>query len=299
MNDIQEEINQYYQRVDIAPVYNTGQFDEMFREFNCCKKDSCRDACYKASNQAENFLFSPPTVPSVKVSQCYKDRKYKGNRIPRIVVVSLSLPQPEGPPVPPTEEMELGERTHWSGTLAMVRSLLHHFIAPENFPKPVRYSEDLKRNQDRMEVEKLFVHVRTAKCCSNADGEHQEPRKVYANCGRYLSEELRILKPDVIVTQGVPAKEETAKHVFDEDANTTATEVIDGIDHSIARIVNLKPVGDWKVYWLSTHFWIQRARYPQQAGPKIDSEQNEAGAMRENFVRYSEEIKKFMDAQGR
>ena len=177
MLDIQEEIDQYYQKVGIAPVYNTGCFDEMFSEFNCCKKDSCRDACYEASNRAENFLFSPHThTQSVKVSQCYIDRKYQGNRIPRIVVVSLSLPQPEGPPAPPEKEKKLRKGQHWTETLAMVRSLLYHFIPPENFPKPVAYWEDLKGNQDRMEVENLFVHARTAKCCSNAKGSQQEPR---------------------------------------------------------------------------------------------------------------------------
>ena len=298
MSDMEEEMDQYYQRVGIAPVYNTGCFDEMFSEFNCCKKDSCRDACYKASKQAENFLFSPPTQP-VKVSQYYKDRKYKGNRIPRIVVVSLSLPQPEGPPIPPTEKKILKKKQHWTETLAMVRSLLHHFISPENFPKPVTYWEDLKGNQDRMEVEDLFVHARTAKCCSTYNKSRQEPSKVYANCGPYFSEELRILEPDVIVTQGNPAHWAAETHAFDEDAKTTATEAVNGIDLSIARIVNLKHDNAWKVYWLRTVHPAGR-NYYSCSGLEIDSERNvRLGAMRENFVRYGEEIKKFMDAQGR
>ena len=80
----------------------------------------------------------------------------------------------------------------------------------------------------------------------------KNPGTVYANCGRYFSEELRILEPDVIVTQGNHAHWEAGKHAFDEDANTTKPEAVDGIDYSIARIVNLKHDSDWKVYWLKT-----------------------------------------------
>ncbi len=299
MNDMQKKIDQYYQKVGIAPVNNTGNFDKMFREFNCCKKDSCRCACYEDWNKAKDFRFSPPTASSVKVSQYYKDRKYKGNPIPRIVVVSLSLPQPEGPPVQPKKEKKLQKMQHWTETLAMVRSLLYHFVPPEKFPKPVTYWEDCKGNQERKKVEKLFVHVRTAKCCSNAQGSKQEPETVYENCGPYFTEELRILEPDVIITQGVPAHRAAERHAFDEDAKTTATESVNGIDYSIARIVNLKLDNAWKVYWLSTYFPNNRTCYRYQAGPEIDSEQDGVGAMRKNLVRYGKEIKKFMDAQGR
>ena len=78
MLDMQEEVNQYYQSVRIAPVYNTGCFDEMFSEFNCCKKDACRDACYVSFELSrKRYLFASHSITqSDKVSQCYIDRKY-------------------------------------------------------------------------------------------------------------------------------------------------------------------------------------------------------------------------------
>ena len=320
MNDMQEEINQYYQRVDIAPLGYPDEYKEKYKEqetleereeiisemyiamydkFTCQKKKDCRDICYKASKGAKDFLFAPHT-DGAQVSQYYKDREYKGDHIPRIAVVSLSAPKPGDPFARNGAQPHLAAlNPHWRETLAMVRSLLQPFIAPENFPKSVRYHEDLKGNIDKEEVQKLFVHVRTAKCCSTYNGLRQEPDEVYANCGPYFSEELRILEPDVIVTQGDNVHEAAEAHAFDEDAKTTSTEVVEGIDHSIARIVNLKHDNAWKVYWLRTGHPARWYDYYFYSGPKIDSERNVVGAMRENFVRYGEEIKKFMDEQER
>ena len=332
MNNIQKEIDQYYQRVGIAPLGGYGyekykkkyhkketpeEREEIIRElyiarydeFTCETKKDCRCTCYKASNRAENFLFSPHT-DGIQVSQYYKDREYKGDHIPRIVVVSLSAPQPGDPFVENSSSQGEKMTLHWQETLPMVRSLLHHFIAPENFPKPIPnpiMSEDEKENKKI--IEDLFVHVRTAKCCSNAGGGGQEHSKVYANCGVYLGEELRILEPDVIVTQGDFAHREAEKHVFENAKKTLADDVagivkVEGSKHDIARKVKLKK-NNRNVYWLRTFFPTQnkfnhlgRKFYPQ-AGPEIDSERGKGGAMRKNFVRYGEEIKKFMDEQGR
>ena len=325
MSNMQEEINQYYRSADIAPLggYGYDEYKKKYQEketleerkeiiremyiarydkFTCKNKKGCRCACYnraKNNNQAENFLFSSHT-DGIQVSQYYKDREYKGDRIPRIVVVSLSAPKPSDPFAQNGAQPHLEVlNPHWRETLAMVRSLLQPFIAPENFPKPVRYHEDLKKNKDKEEVQKLFVHVRTAKCCSNADGKRQEPGLVYTNCGPYFSEELRILEPDVIVTQGNNVHWAAETHAFDGDAKTTPTEVVESIDHSIAHIVNLKHDSDWKVYWLRTYHPCYGRYYSWHAGEKIDCECNKVGAMRKNLVRYGEEIKKFMNAQRR
>ena len=296
MNDMQEEINQYYERKHITPVgYKEKEtlkemYSEMFSDFNCCKKDSCWDACHeahKASNQAEDFLFAPHT-DGTYVSQYYQDRNYEGDRIPRIVVVSLSAPKPYDP-FAQNESQSYSEKLnpHWLGTLVTVRSLLHAFEL-KNFPKTVYKQEDKKI------IEKIFVHVRTAKCCSNAGGRSQEPGQVYANCGPYFCEELRILEPDVIVTQGKYAHRAAKKHVF---AKKAAVEKIEDIDYSIAHIVNLKQ-DNRSIYWLRSHFPYGRFYSHHHAGPKIKDETNLKGAMRENLVRYGKEIKKFMDAQG-
>ena len=159
MNAIQGELNQYYERAGIAPVDGESCYEERFKKFRCSKKQCCLDAC---KDWKQDVDFSPP-IEDVCVSRYYTDRTCCGDRIPRIVVLSLSCPEP----YKHTEEDNTGPlNPHWRETLAMVRSLLHPFIAPEKFPKPIRNWED----EDITIVESLFVHARTAKCCSNAYG---------------------------------------------------------------------------------------------------------------------------------
>ena len=291
---MQEQLNQYYKDVGIAPVSGSS-YPEMFKAFKCeDKKDDCLKACLEAYEKnfstKEGFRFAPRTE-GVTISQYYQNRQYKGDHIPRIVVVSLSVPRPweERDNKPAANPKTPWQGFHWRETLAMVRSLLHPFIASENFPEPATYSEA----ESRWEIEELFVHVRTAKCCSNANRGSEEPSKVYANCGGYLGKELSILEPDVIVTQGNKAHGEAEKHAFG------AMEKEDGLGlkHPFGYIVKTKE-GNRRVYWLRSYFPTKRTLkkffYPQ-AGPEIESERNVVGAMREHFVRYGEAIKEFIN----
>ena len=292
---MQEQLNQYYKDVGIAHVSWSSDPGDMFSTFCCEKRVDCREACLGAWKKKEAFVFEP-RIDGVTVSQEYQDGKYHGDQIPRIVVLSLSkpqptIPQPEGvPDTKPAAKPKTPLGPHWRETLAMVRSLLHPFIVSEKFPKPARYWED----ESRKKIEKLFVHVRTAKCCSNANGMRAEPPEVYANCGGYLGKELSILKPDVIVTQGNQAHWRAEEHAFKENAIKISVEEVTGIEtKSIARIVKLKE-GNQRVYWLRPYFptfW----KYYWQAGKKIDSENNDVGAKREHFVRYGEAIQEFIN----
>ena len=214
--NMNEELKQYYESVNIAPVDKMRTYDKMFSAFKCGNKDDCWAVCKNAWCQDQNqttisFLFAPPIKgDGVHVSQCYQKARYQGIKIPRIVVLSLSRPQPE-----PSEDLCLSNNTsqaqsegsgggrnqHWPRTLLTVRSLLNSFIG------------NIKEKSDD-ELFDLFVHVRTAKCCSSAGGWSNEDKKVYTNCGGYLRKELSILKPDAIVTQGVPAYKAAQNHAL-------------------------------------------------------------------------------------
>jgi uracil-DNA glycosylase len=54
---------------------------------------------------------------------------------------------------------------------------------------------------------KYFAHVNSAKCCENNPANKQAKDILFENCRRYLKEELRILAPDIVVTQGDKAHE--------------------------------------------------------------------------------------------
>ena len=299
MNEMENKLKKYYEEVGIASVKEVedskGKYDyeKMFDSFGCRKKDDCRDACrnaYTPSAKDKEFTFSPRTE-RVKVSQYYSEKKYKGHSIPRIVVVSLSASKPMLKSEPEQAEgKSFSLNRHWRGTTTTIRSLLDLFV--DLAPAGDWGAESTKI------IGKLFVHVRTAKCFSNANGTGQEPAQLYESCGDYLSEEVSILEPDVIVTQGNRAHLQAEEHVFDENAKKTKVEEVEGIAKSIARIVRLKE-DNRRVYWLKSYFPYGRFYSANHAGPKIGCESHIVGAKLENLVRYGRDIKKFMDEEGR
>ena len=294
MNEMQNKLNRYYEEVSIASVEEVKDgndaynYEKMFSSFRCPNKYECRSVCCKRSGGDPGFIFSPRTE-GVEVSQCYAEREYEGCRVPRIVVVSLSVPKPEPMPPCPTEESKSCPlNPHWRGTTTTVRSLLDPFIdlAPAG---------DSKDKSTKI-IEKLFVHVRTGKCCSNAGGKSQEPRQLYDNCGSYLRKEVSILKPDVIVTQGNAAHHMSERYVFDEIAKRRVECIADS--DSIAHIVCLKE-GNRKVYWLRSRFPTRGSFYSRNhAGRAIDSESDgveNRGKKRKNLVLYGKDIEEFME----
>ena len=297
MSEMQNELNRYYEEASIASVEEAEagngcyDYEGMFSSFCCPNKDSCREACraeYQPSGEDPRFLFSPRTE-CVVVSQCYEQREYKDHRIPRIVVISLSVPKPDPMPPCPTEECRSCTlNPHWRGTTTTVRSLLDPFIdlAPAG---------DSKDESTKI-IEQLFVHLRTGKCFSNANRKKQEPDQLYENCGKYLRKEVSILKPDVIVTQGGPAHDKSKDYVFDVIEKRTVGDIDDS--DSIAHIVRLKE-DKREVYWLRSRFPTSQARFysANHAGPAIDCESDGVetkGKKRRNLVLYGKDIKEFM-----
>lgn len=292
MSAIRQKLNRYHRRVGIAHVDYSESYTKRFREFDCTHKNRCRTACKMAWNQEGRFSFSPP-VEGTFVSQYYETKEYLGDRIPRIVVLSLSVPQPVPPP---KNKGAIGAETwegplnpHWRETLAMVRGLLHPFIRHTRFPSPVKDAED----EDRELLETLFVHLRSAKCCSNSNGDRQEPAEVYQNCGEFLGREMAIVEPDVIVTQGDHAHCIAEEHVLAVGAAKKRPERIAGIRYPIARVVSLKETNH-SVYWLRSYHPCYYRGYYRQAGRKLAVERDVVGAKRENHRRYGQQIRKYL-----
>ena len=287
MNEMQNKLNRYYEEASIASVEEVKDgndyynYEKMFSSFRCPNKYECRSVCCKRSDGDPKFIFSPRTE-GVEVSRCYEEWEYKGHRIPRIVVISLSVPKPEPKPKPQPKKLN----PHWRGTTTTVRSLLCPFICLA----PAGDSQD----QSTKIIEELFVHVRTAKCCSNVGGKNQEPYQLYEYCGEYLRKEVSILKPDMIVTQGGPAHDMSKKYVFDVIDKRTVEDIDDS--DSIAHIVRLKE-GKREVYWLRSHFPYGGFYSANHAGPAIDCESDgveSRGKKRRNLVLYGRDIEEFM-----
>ena len=117
MGKMKQQLNRYHRQAGITPVAFEQSYRARFREFECRHKCDCRAACgkaFKANDQAGSFAFSPPVegqAPDVRPH--YENWEYDGAPIPRIVVISLSVPQPELP-------AKNGEEGAWQGRMNLV-----------------------------------------------------------------------------------------------------------------------------------------------------------------------------------
>ena len=84
----------------------------------------------------------------------------------------------------------LPKNRHWYRTHQLAHELLRQF-------RPTLTLEDVRL---------YFAHVNSAKCTPNKPGSANTDPKLFENCRRFIPGELRVLSPEIIVTQGNWAK---------------------------------------------------------------------------------------------
>lgn len=128
--------------------------------------------------------------------------RYNERTLPRLLFLSLDAgrgrPDPQQRTVEAVRMRELArdvaalpKNQHWYRTHEMAFELLRQF-------EPRLSVADTRL---------YFAHVNCAKCCQNKRGKKQADSTLFENCRGFIPGELGILKPDVVVTQGGPAKD--------------------------------------------------------------------------------------------
>lgn len=132
--------------------------------------------------------------------------RYGEGTLPRLLFLSLDSGEGRRDPQQRTGEAvrrqaldcdvaALPKNRHWYRTHEMAWELLRQF-------EPHLTVADTRLH---------FAHVNSAKCCQNKRGRERADSTLFENCRRFIPGELRILKPDVVVTQGRPAKDAVLK----------------------------------------------------------------------------------------
>lgn len=123
-----------------------------------------------------------------------------GLGLPRLLFISLDAGWAEPCPAKRTPEAVRDElegvgteksapNTHWYRTHELAYELLKQF--------------DSKLSLGN--ITPHFAHTNASKCCPSGKGGNASP-VAYLNCHRYLPGEIKVLNPDVVVTQGKEAK---------------------------------------------------------------------------------------------
>lgn len=165
----------------------------------------------------------------------YVSTGYEKGKLPRLLFLSLdsgSADKNDRERLPEAvrrqeekdrDVLSLPKNRHWYRTHELAWYILKLF-------KPGIKIQDAK---------KYFAHANSAKCCMNKPGRKKADSILFTNCREYLQGELKILRPDIIVTQGAEAKKAVGSFY----------EPFERIDKYASTI----RMNSRKVFWLHTY----------------------------------------------
>lgn len=165
-----EELTRFYDQNGIHPL-----------RFRCPSRLSC-------SANSPRFTEAKAT---------FVGPRYGDGNLPRLLFLSLDSGSASSDPAERTPEAvrrgeletdvtALEKNRHWYRTHELAYVLLHRFKPDLTIADTWLY----------------FAHANSAKCCQNKPGRSQADGRLFRNCQRFIPGELRVLDPDIIVTQG-------------------------------------------------------------------------------------------------
>jgi hypothetical protein len=196
-DEIYAQLEAFYRQSGIHPL-----------DFRCPHQEFCRSK-------------ADPDAGMTEAKMSMLGSQY-GEKYPRIVVVSLDPPlgeeSPFREPYQRTTTYLLDDHetsdysknrpnSHWKMTLITVRSILSLFGYEPKEPNAAIVSESYA-GRPIANTTPYFAHVNVAKCSMNYPNKKQAPKRVHQICGEsYLKQELVILQPEILVSQGKNANE--------------------------------------------------------------------------------------------
>jgi hypothetical protein len=241
VSELLTEIKNYYSRNNIRP--------SSYSNFKCPSKKSCLGKCQLLTTGTEPFIGS----------------KYEERERPRLLIISAEPAEGDpndwesrtikghggwweraeknkiNRPFCKHDNDEactkcLGEntgfhpRSHWFKTSQMAVWVFQ--VIQER--KLSRWVWDVKRRAEYPSVAPYWAHTNSGKCSQNLSGHKQASARLFKNCRPYLGREVRILDPDIIVTQGIPARKALNAAVeWREIENISEISLTDGSCHRL------------------------------------------------------------------
>ena len=177
------------------------------------------------------------------------------NRLPRAVRKKLERD---------IDVLSLPQHKHWYRTHELAWYILR------------RFDRDLKIEDTR----KYFAHTNSAKCCMNKAGRKKADRLLFKNCRPYLTEELSILEPDIIVTQG-------------NEARKAIRTLSEGTLKQFDKFASIIQFNSREIFWLHTYHPSNYGLFYKQRD--FDDKKNTA----RGWDRYSKMIHRFITTNAR
>lgn len=138
----------------------------------------------------------------VEAKEAFVGTEYEKGTLPRLLFLSLDPGSSDSNP----RLRALKSVRHWEEHKCDVNELpkARHWYRTHELAWIL-----LKRFKPDMEIQDshlYFAHANSVKCCVSNDDHKSAPVALFRNCRKYIDQEIVILKPDILVTQGNWAK---------------------------------------------------------------------------------------------
>ncbi len=210
------KLNEFYESHGISPL-----------DFRCPSHSTCA-ANSPGFTEAKSSFVGP---------------SYEERRLPRLLFLSLDSGSAEQRPARRTAEAV--RRQELERDVAALHRNKHWYLTHElAFELLCQFKADLTVTDTRL----YFAHANSAKCCQNKPQKKQAYSTLFKNCRRFIPGELRVLSPDIVVTQGHWAKDAVLRG-FDVRQHDVRT--VNGA-HYEAGFIEAEP-GAKRALWLHTY----------------------------------------------
>ncbi len=225
--------------------------------FTCKHREEC-------SKGSENF-----TGPK----SAFVSTGYEYGHLPRLLFLSLDsgsgdkvdknrLPYAVRFQLETEDTMSLAKHKHWFRTHELAWYILKKF-------NPLLKLEEAKG---------YFAHANSAKCCMNKIQRKKADNVLFKNCQKYLKQELEILNPEIVVTQG-------------NEAKNAILEILESRTKSIDDFSSIIKINDKEIFWLHTY-------HPSNYGMFYKHRKfNKETGVAEGWMFYAEQIFDFISAK--
>lgn len=207
--------------------------------FTCKFKKQCKAGCASFTGPKSAFVSSG----------------YEAGSLPRLLFLSLDSgggsksPKKRSPGAVRTQnEIEcdpsaIHKGKHWYRTHEIAWYILRKF------------KRDITLEDSRL----YFAHANSAKCCMNKPGSKQADKVLFKNCRTYLPQEISILAPDILVTQGGEAKK-------------SILSICDKVGRAYDEFARIVVIGGRSMFWLHTHHPANYGAFNRQRDFDRDSQ---------------------------
>ena len=170
--------------------------------FNCLHFKKCKSDCAKFSTAKEANL----------------GVKYGQRGVPKLLFLSLdpgySSAKPKNKTLQKVREIDLNadlktSNIHWRRTLEFawvvllrLKNTLNLKLSSDVTRNASTPFDELYRNGEAKAILPYIAHTNSAKCSMQNEGKKQADARLFTNCREYILGEVRLLDPDILVTQG-------------------------------------------------------------------------------------------------